>query len=153
VAAGALIGPAQGGARLLEFGFLRRFHPLFSARLAALAHPLGAVTLFTMGGPAAALFTLLHGAGNGILTIAKGTLPLAIFGPARYGLRQGIMGAPSRLLQAAAPLLFGLIIDRYGSVAALVISTGLSLAAFAALMAFRTEQQTPRDARAEVSPN
>jgi MFS family permease len=151
VAAGALIGPAQVGARLLEFGLLRRFHPLISARLAALAHPLGAVTLFIMGGSAAAVFTFLHGAGNGILTIAKGTLPLAIFGPAGYGLRQGILGAPSRLLQAAAPLLFGLIIDSYGSVGALGVSTALSLAAFVALMAFQTDRPRLRDARTDVS--
>ena len=137
IAAGALIGPAQVAARLLEFGFLRRFHPLVSARLAALAHPIGAATLLTIGGPAAAAFTLLHGAGNGVLTIAKGTLPLAIFGPAGYGLRQGILGAPSRLLQAGAPLIFGLVIEGYGATAALMLSTGLSLAAFAALMALR----------------
>ena len=134
VAAGALIGPAQVGARLLEFGFLRRFHPLVSARLACIAHPLGAAVLLVFGGPAAAAFTILHGAGNGVLTIAKGTLPLALFGPAGYGLRQGLLGAPSRLLQATAPLLFGLAIDRFGAVAGLTLSTSLSLAAFAALI-------------------
>lgn len=142
VAAGALIGPAQVGARLLEFGFLRRFHPLISARLAALAHPVGAATLLVFGGPAAAAFTVLHGAGNGILTIAKGTLPLAIFGPAGYGLRQGILGAPSRLLQAAAPLLFGLVVDDYGSLVALGLSSALSLGAFAALLLLRIEPRT-----------
>ncbi|HZH05584.1 MAG TPA: MFS transporter, partial [Lautropia sp.] len=73
VAAGALVGPAQVAARLLEFGLLRRVHPLYSAILAALAHPLAALALLFMGAPAA-LFALLHGAGNGILTIAKGTL-------------------------------------------------------------------------------
>ncbi|WP_089173010.1 MFS transporter [Bosea sp. AS-1] len=141
VAAGALIGPAQVGARLLEFGFLLRYHPLVSARLAALAHPLGAATLLTFGGPAAAAFTLLHGAGNGVLTIAKGTLPLAIFGPAGYGLRQGILGAPSRLLQAGAPLAFGLVIDAYGALAALALSTSVSLAAFVALLSLRLDSE------------
>lgn len=150
VAAGALIGPAQVGARLLEFGFLRRFHPLVSARFAALAHPLGAATLFALGGPAVAAFTILHGAGNGILTIAKGTLPLAIFGPAGYGLRQGILGAPSRLLQAASPLLFGLVIERYGSVPALVLSAGLSLSAFVALLALRGGDDLPSNARPDA---
>ena len=67
--------------RLLEFGWLRRVHPLLSARLAALMHPLGAVALSVFGGPAAAVFAILHGAGNGILTIAKGTLPLVLSGP------------------------------------------------------------------------
>jgi len=45
----------------------------------------------------------LHGTGNGLLTIAKGTVPLAIFGPVGYGLRSGILGAPARATQAASP--------------------------------------------------
>ena len=70
VAAGALIGPAQVAARLLEFSLLRRMHPLLSARLATVMHPVGAAVLVLVGAPAAAAFALLHGAGNGILTIA-----------------------------------------------------------------------------------
>jgi MFS family permease len=72
VAIGALVGPAQVGGRLLEFGVLRHVHPLLSARLAALMHPVGAAVLALLGAPAAAVFAILHGAGNGILTIAKG---------------------------------------------------------------------------------
>ncbi|MGY4333627.1 hypothetical protein ACVWWG_008044 [Bradyrhizobium sp. LB7.2] len=81
IAAGALIGPAQVAARILEAGFLSRFHPLWSTRLACLTHPLGAAVLAIFGAPAASAFALLHGSGNGILTIARGTLPLSIFGP------------------------------------------------------------------------
>ena len=136
VAAAALVGPAQVAARVAEFGFLRRFHPLVSARLATIAHPVGAAVLFTVGAPAAAAFTLLHGAGNGVLTIAKGTLPLAIFGPGGYGLRQGLLGAPSRFVQACAPFLFGLLIDLYGA-ASVALSAALSLSAFVALLALR----------------
>ena len=87
--AGALVGPAQVGARLLEYGFLRRLHPLLSARIATLLHPAGAGLLAIVGAPAAVAFGIVHGAGNGILTIAKGTLPLALFGPNGYGARQG----------------------------------------------------------------
>jgi MFS family permease len=133
VAAGALIGPAQVAARVLEFAFLKRTHPLFSARLATLAHPIGAGLLLIVGGPAAAIFTLLHGAGNGVLTIAKGTLPLALFGPSGYGLRQGILAAPARILQAIAPLLFGIVLERYGA-NAIWLTTGLGLSAFLLLM-------------------
>lgn len=50
IAAGALIGPAQVAARVLEFGLLRRFHPLVSTRVAAAAHPLAAVALVSFGG-------------------------------------------------------------------------------------------------------
>ena len=117
VAIAALVGPAQVVARLLEFGLLSRLHPLLSAQLAAAAHPVGAAILMVVGAPAAAVFTVLHGAGNGILTIAKGTLPLAFFGPAGYGERQGLMMAPARVAQAFAPLLFGLLFDGVGAAA------------------------------------
>ena len=53
IAAGALVGPAQVGARLVEFGLLRSFHPLISARIAAVLHPLGAVCLVVFGPVAA----------------------------------------------------------------------------------------------------
>jgi hypothetical protein len=57
---------------------------------------------------------VLHGGGNGLLTIAKGTVPLAIFGPVGYGLRTGLLGAPARATQAASSLLFGLLMDQMG---------------------------------------
>lgn len=136
VAIAALVGPAQVVARLLEFGLLSRLHPLLSAKLAAAAHPVGAAILMVVGAPAAAVFTVLHGAGNGILTIAKGTLPLAFFGPAGYGERQGLMMAPARVAQAFAPLLFGLLIDGVGA-AALWVTSLLGVAALAALWMLR----------------
>ncbi|WP_366555796.1 MFS transporter [Aquibaculum sediminis] len=136
VAAAALTGPAQVGARLFEYTLLRRFHPLLSARLAAAAHPLGALLLVLLGPAGAAVFTLLHGAGNGILTIAKGTLPLSLFGPGGYGLRQGLLMAPARFGQAAAPFLFALAIDHWG-LGALGLTSLLALASLAALLALR----------------
>ncbi len=132
VAAGALIGPAQVGARMLEYGLLRRLHPLFSARFATLMHPMGAALFMTAGAPAAVPFTILHGAGNGILTIANGTLPLALFGPRGYGARQGLLMVPSRVAQASAPWLFGLCLDQWGA-RALWLSGLLGLSAFFAL--------------------
>lgn len=133
VAIGALVGPAQVAGRLLEFGLLRRVHPLLSARLAALLHPVGAAVLLVAGAPVAALFAVLHGAGNGILTIAKGTLPLVLFGPQGYGARQGLLMVPARMAQAFAPLLFGLCLDRWGA-GALWLSAALGMLAFAALL-------------------
>src|SRR6185312_5365735 len=112
VAAGALIGPSQVGARLLEAGLMKRLHPMVSARLSVALHPLGAALLGAFGAVAASgIFTVLHGAGSGILTIARGTVPLAMFGPDNYGYRLGLLGAPSRIMMAAAPLLFDLLID------------------------------------------
>ena len=136
VFAGALIGPAQVLARIFELGFLSRYHPLISTRLACMTHPIGAAILAISGGGAASVFAIFHGAGNGILTIARGTLPLAIFGPENYGYRLGLIGAPARMAQAAAPLAFGLLIETMGS-RTLIVSSGLSLAALLALSVLR----------------
>jgi hypothetical protein len=132
IAAAALMGPAQVAARVVEFLLLRGVHPLVSARIATVLHPIGAAVLAVMGPPGAALFAALYGAGNGLLTIARGTVPLAIFGPHGYGERTGLLGAPARAAQAFAPLLFGLLIDGLGTWAILV-STALCLAALGAL--------------------
>ena len=133
VAAAALVGPAQVAARLLEFWLMRRMHPIVSARVASLAHPIGAAGLITVGAPAASAFAVVHGAGNGVMTIAIGTLPLALFGAAGYGLRQGLLMAPARLFSASAPFLFDLLLSRFGT-SALAFTSGLGLAAFAVLM-------------------
>jgi predicted MFS family arabinose efflux permease len=133
VMVGALIGPAQVGARLLDFVMLRRVHPLVSARIAAALHPVGVAALMGLGSPAAAVFGVLHGAGNGVLTIAKGTLPLVFFGPVGYGQRQGVLMFPARAAQAFAPWIFGLALDKWGA-GAFWVSAGLSVLAFSALL-------------------
>jgi predicted MFS family arabinose efflux permease len=140
ISAGALVGPAQVGARIFEASFLSRYHPLLSTRLACITHPIGAAILAIFGGGAASVFALFHGSGNGVLTIARGTLPLAIFGPKDYGYRLGIIGAPARMAQAFAPLAFGLLIDVMGG-KVLIVSSALSLAALAALYLVRPERR------------
>jgi MFS family permease len=132
IAAAALMGPAQVAARVVEFLVLRGVHPLVSARIATALHPLGAAALAVLGAPGAAVFAVFYGAGNGLLTIARGTVPLAIFGPQGYGARTGLLGAPARASQAFAPLLFGLLIDRMGT-GAILVSAALCLAALGAL--------------------
>jgi len=93
VTAGAFIGPAQVAARMVEASLLTRFHPLISTRLACITHPIGAAIIAIAGGGASIAFAIFHGAGNGVLTIARGTLPLAIFGPQNYGYRLGLLVA------------------------------------------------------------
>ena len=142
VAAGALFGPSQVVARIVEASFFSRYHPLLSTRLTCVTHPIGAAIFAVMGGAASSVFAITFGLGNGILTIARGTLPLAIFGPKNYGYRLGLIGAPGRIAQAAAPLAFGLLIDVMG-IGVLIVSTALSLSALLALSLLR-QDQTPR---------
>lgn len=137
VLAGAMVGPAQVAGRLFEFTILRRVHPLTSARIASVLPPLGAGLFALLGTPLVAAFALLHGAGNGMLTIAKGTLPLALYGPAAYGRRQGLLMAPARIAQALAPWLFGLWLEHLG-VGVMWVLVSIGLAAFGGLLLLRT---------------
>jgi predicted MFS family arabinose efflux permease len=155
IAAAALVGPAQVAARLAEFILLRRVHPLISARVAAALHPIGAAALAILGPAAAPVFVVFYGAGNGLLTIARGTVPLALFGSRGYGERTGLLGAPARAAQAFAPFIFGVLLDGMG-VAVIAVSAALCLAALAALLCLHVgaanpsvEIVGPRDGEAE----
>lgn len=141
VAAASLIGVFQVGARVAEAGALHKLHPLISGRLAAALHPLGALLLIAFGAPAAVAFTALHGAGVGLMTIVKGTLPLALFGAAGFGRRSGLLEAPSRVAQALTPLLFGYWLDSYGG-NVLWISGGVGLAGLCCLFIVRRRDAT-----------
>lgn len=136
VATAALMGPAQVAARLVELGLMRRRSPLLTARAAALAHPVAAALLAVLGPLGALPFAVVHGLGNGLVTIVRGTLPLALFGAAGYGVRQGWLTLPARLLGALAPWLFGLALARWG-LGALGLSVVLALAGFGGLALLR----------------
>jgi predicted MFS family arabinose efflux permease len=141
VAIAALIGPAQVGARLAEYAFLQRVHPLHISRAAMATHPFAVMLLAVTGGPiGAAAFTVLHAAGNGVQTIAKGTLPLVLFGPQGYGRRQGVISAPGRVAQAFAPVAFGLLMERFG-LGALWVTAALGVLSTAAFFTLRAERR------------
>jgi hypothetical protein len=145
IGAAALVGPAQVAGRLVEYGFLKNAHPLLSAKLAILAHPAAALCLYLIGAPAVSLFAVLHGLGNGILTIAVGTLPLKVFGAQGYGQRQGWLMVPARIVQAGSPFLFGMAVSHW-ALGALWLSSMLGITAFFALWAMRIQ---PRAASAQ----
>ena len=139
--ASTLLGPAQVAARLAEFFAMQRwrFHPLLTARIATGMLPAGGAVLALFGGPAfaACAFAVVHGAGNGMITIAKGTLPLALFGAVGYGYRQGLLAILARAMQALAPFVFAVTMEGLGANAAIGLYAGLSLVALGALLALR----------------
>lgn len=142
VAAAALLGVSQVLARLADAGFLHRVHPLIAGRIAVSLHPLGAFLLFVFGAPVAVVFTALHGASVGLMTIVKGTLPLALFGSAGFGRRAGLLEAPSRVVQALAPIAFGLMLDSWGA-HVLWISGAIGCVGFCGLLVLRTKNARP----------
>ena len=127
VALGTLFGPAQVGARLIERLFGARYHPIWTMVASCFAMFAGLLMLL-VGFPILALTILIYGGGYGIMWIARGTLPLALFGPDRYATLMGRLAFPSLIVQALAPSATALLIDQRDADAAIV-----TLTAFAAL--------------------
>lgn len=139
VAIGALFGPAQVMARLIELMFGRNVHPLTIAR-GAIALLLAAFALLAALGvstPVAAAFALMFGTANGLITITRGALPLALFGPEGYGSLLGRIAGPWLLIQAAAPLVLAFVIERTSDPAALMLVAGFALVALACFATIR----------------
>jgi MFS family permease len=133
---GALFGPAQVGARLIEFAFGRNLHPLWVARF-ALTVLLCAFTMLALLGisvPVAAAFALMFGGANGLVTITRGAVPLALFGASGYGRLMGRLAGPFLLVQAAAPLVMAVVEDRASDPAALMLAAGFAAAALVCFM-------------------
>lgn len=126
VSLGALIGPSQVGARLLEIAGGGRHHPLWTLAAAIGLIAIGVVLLWVELG-IVGLALVLYGAGNGIYSIARGTVPLALFGPARYAPLVGRLAMPSLLAQALAPSAGAFVLARYGASALLATLAVLAM--------------------------
>ncbi|MPL91109.1 hypothetical protein SDC9_37172 [bioreactor metagenome] len=144
VALAAMPGIAQSAARLLEIMLGRRLDPRALALVAAGILTLGmaAGPAIAGAGPVAVLFVLGYGAGNGLLTIARGSLPLVLFPVADYAVIAGRLIAPSFYAAAAAPLLYATLIARAGPAAALWLSLALALVTAAAAAALFLRRRT-----------
>lgn len=136
VAIGALLGPSQVGARLLETLAGARHHPLVTMLisgllvLAGLGILLGVLVLAPGAAIVAALGVIAYGAGSGLRTIARGTVPLALYGPRRYPVVMGRLAAPALIGQAVAPVIGAVLITRIGpagTASVLTVAAGLTL--------------------------
>lgn len=110
VALGALVGPAQVAARVVEMTVGVRFHPIWTMA-SATALIAGGLLLMSTGLPVVGLALVLYGAGNGVYSIARGTLPLALFGPFGYASLMGKLALPALLASALSPSLGALLLE------------------------------------------
>jgi MFS family permease len=136
---GALFGPAQVGARLTEFAFGRDLHPLALARGALTALLLAFVILALLGisTPVAAVFALMFGGANGLVTITRGAVPLMLFGASGYGRLMGRLAGPFLLVQSAAPLVMAFVVERGSDAAALALAAGFAALALICFVTIR----------------
>jgi MFS family permease len=126
VTLGTLFGPAQVGARVVERVFGARYHPIWTMVASCLLMAVGMGLLFG-GFPLLLMTIVLYGAGYGIMWIARGTLPLALFGPERYATLIGRLAFPSLIVQALAPSAGAWLVERYGVDATMAVLTGFAL--------------------------
>lgn len=139
VTIGALFGPSQVAARLLEFTFARDRHPLLIACGAVVILILACALLAMLGvSPLlAGAFTILFGIANGLMTIARGTVPLALFGPSGYGRLIGRIAGPALLMQSVGPLVLAFVAERLSDLAAIGMIALFACAALGCFLAIR----------------
>jgi MFS family permease len=139
VAIGALFGPAQVAARFGEFAFAGGLHPLHIAR-AALVMSVCAFLLLAAAGisaSTAAAFSVMFGLSNGLATIARGTVPLALFGASGYGRIVGRIAGPFLIMQSAAPMMMAFVAERFSDATALAMTAAFAAVALACFFAIR----------------
>jgi predicted MFS family arabinose efflux permease len=134
VALGALVGPTQVAARAIEMIISRFHHPLWTMLAATCFVALGVGALWG-GWPIVALALVLYGAGIGIESIARATVPLAIFGHGKYAAIMGRIAMPSLIAQAGAPLLGAFLMERFGPGMTLAVLFAAALANVALVIA------------------
>ncbi|HEU0085131.1 MAG TPA: MFS transporter [Bradyrhizobium sp.] len=139
VTIGALFGPAQVAARLTDFMLAGKTHPLWIARgaVALMAFAFAMLSFAGASPVVAGLFAIAFGAANGVMTIARGALPLLMFGPAGYGRVIGRIARPALFVQALAPFVVASAFERFSDRA--VLETGIvgALLALACFLAIR----------------
>ncbi|MGA9454975.1 MAG: MFS transporter [Pseudolabrys sp.] len=136
---GALFGPAQVGARLTEFAFGRNLHPLWIARFALTTFLCAFLMLVLLGvsTATAAAFALMFGGANGLITITRGAMPLALFGASGYGRLMGRLAGPFLLVQAAAPFIMAFMIEHTSDLGALTLAAGFATVALICFILIR----------------
>jgi MFS family permease len=136
---GALFGPAQVVARVTELAFGRDVHPLIVARaaVALLVCAFALLVLLGISPLSAAAFAVMFGAANGLITITRGALPLALFGADGYGRLIGRISGPWLVMQSAAPLVMAFVAERASDATALALVAGFALVALVCFAAIR----------------
>ncbi|MBX3597923.1 MAG: MFS transporter [Rhizobiaceae bacterium] len=114
VALGALIGPGQVAARSLDLVLGHRHHPIWTYLAAVTGCAVG-VTLFALDFPILSIAIVTFSAGNGVYSIVRGSLPLALFGPQKFATIIGMLARPGYIAYALAPSVGALLIETMGA--------------------------------------
>ena len=134
VALGVAVGPAQVGARFIEMLIALYHHPIWTKAASVSCVAIGVAALWS-GLPILPIALIFYGAGIGLESIARGTLPLALFGTEGYAALMGKLALPSLIAQAAAPSVAAVLIETFGSMPTLAIIVCVALVNAALVLA------------------
>jgi hypothetical protein len=95
------------------------------------------LAVFGISAVPAAAFALIFGGANGLITITRGALPLALFGASGYGRLVGRLAGPWMVMQAAAPLVMAFVVERLSDGAALAFAAALAAVALTCFIVIR----------------
>ena len=126
VSLGAMVGPSQVGARAVEMLIARHHHPIWTKIASVTALAVGLAMLW-IGGKLLIPALVFYGAGIGLESIARGTLPLAVFGAKRYPVLIGRIALPNLIAQAAAPAIGAALFSALGFGGGLIVFIGAAL--------------------------
>ena len=131
----SLKGHGQFAGRLIEIFFGRNLKAMTIARIAIGVVPASLLLLFLARGDLWLLvaFTLLLGASQGVITIVRGAVPLALFGTTGYGTVLGLIATPILLVNAFSPAIFALLVDQVGWQTSLYALLGCSIVTWVAI--------------------
>lgn len=136
---GMAMGPTQVLVRVVDATLWRGFHPLSVALISgsAIAFAVGALLVPSSDVAVALAFAVLFGAGQGLASIVRGAVPLALFGPVGLGRRLGQLAGLRNVSAAAAPVLFAVAQQAIGLTATLWLSLIVALAGLVLLVPLR----------------
>jgi MFS family permease len=131
----SLKGHGQFAGRVVEIVFGRNLKAMTVARIAIGVVPVCLLLLLWARGDIWLLiaFTMLLGASQGVITIVRGAVPLALFGAKGYGAVLGIIATPILLVNAFSPAAFALLVDQFGWQVSFYVLLGCSAATWIAI--------------------
>jgi predicted MFS family arabinose efflux permease len=125
VAVIALIGPAQVAGRIVVWRFAERASVRVVGRVVVLAFPIAIALLLLLppGFTSLAIFAVIYGAANGVITIVRGIAVPEMLTRHAYGAINSVLAIPATIARAASPLGIALLWTSTGSYNSVLVAT------------------------------
>jgi predicted MFS family arabinose efflux permease len=155
VAVLALIGPSQVVGRIVVWGLARKTSLSIIGKMVMLALPMALLLLLLLpsGFVSLAIFAIIYGAANGIITIIRGVAVPEMLTQEAYGVINSILAIPSAIAKASAPLGIALLWAAASSYDLVLIAVLASSTLVVGGFWFAAAQTAPSQGSGALHPN